>query len=208
MPYIKKMHLQGFKSFARPTDVLFDKGLNVIVGPNGAGKSNLADAICFVLGRLKVRSMRATRAANLIYNGGKENKPAQNARVSMVFDNSDQVFSVSNNEVEIMRIVKKDGTSTYKINGETKTRQEVLELLAQAGIDPEGFNIILQAEINSIIQMHPEEKRKVIEEIAGISIYETRKEKSKTELEKTEEKLKEVRTILNERAAYMRNLER
>lgn len=208
MPYIKKLQLQGFKSFAKPSDIVFDRGLNVIVGPNGAGKSNLVDAICFVLGRLKVRTMRATKAANLIYDGGKENKPAQNARVSMVFDNSDRVFSMPELEVEITRIVKRDGTSIYKINGETKTRQEILELLAQAGIDPEGFNIILQAEINSIIQMHPEEKRQIIEEAAGISIYEERKEKSLHELEKTEEKLKEVRTILNERSAFLRNLEK
>jgi len=208
MPYIKKMHLSGFKSFAKPVDIIFQNGLNVIVGPNGAGKSNLADAICFVLGRLKVRSMRATKSANLIYHGGKEGKPAQNAKVSMVFDNSDGVFSIQSQEVEIMRIVKKDGTSVYKINGETKTRQEMLELMAQADIDPEGFNIILQTEISNIIQMHPEEKRQIIEEIAGISIYETRKEKSINELRKTEDKLKEVKTILNERAAYMRNLER
>jgi len=208
MPYIKKMHLSGFKSFAKPVDIIFQNGLNVIVGPNGAGKSNLADAICFVLGRLKVRSMRATKSANLIYHGGKDGKPSQNAKVSMVFDNSDGVFSIQSQEVEIMRIVKKDGTSVYKINGETKTRQEMLELMAQADIDPEGFNIILQTEISNIIQMHPEEKRQIIEEIAGISIYETRKEKSINELRKTEDKLKEVKTILNERAAYMRNLEK
>lgn len=208
MPYIKKLYLQGFKSFAKPTEMVFDKGLNVVVGPNGSGKSNIADAICFVLGRLKVRTMRAARAANLIYDGGKENKPAPFAKVSMVFDNSDKVFSVPGLEVEITRIVKRDGTSIYKINGETKTRQEILELLAQAGIDPEGFNIILQAEINNIIQMHPEEKRKIIEEAAGISIYEERKEKSLHELEKTEEKLKEIKTVLNERSAFLRNLEK
>ena len=207
MPYIKKMHLSGFKSFARPVDIIFDKGLNVVVGPNGAGKSNLTDAICFVLGRLKVKSMRAAKSANLIYHGGKENKPAQNAKVSMIFDNSDGTFSLQSPEIEVMRIVRRDGTSVYKINSETKTRQEVLELLAQAGVDPEGFNIILQQEISNIIQMRSEEKRQIIEEIAGISIYETRKEKSLNELEKTEERLKEVNTILNERSSYLRNLE-
>ncbi len=210
MPYIKKLHLNGFKSFAKPTDILFDKGLNVIVGPNGSGKSNLADAICFVLGRLKVKSLRAERTAKLICHGGKEGKPAQSAKVSMVFDNSDNIFTLQEpaDEVEIARIAKKDGTSTYKINGKTKTRQEILELLAQAGIDPDGFNIILQAEISTIIKMHPEEKREIIEDIAGIKIYEVRKEKSIRELEKTESKLKEIRITLSERAAYMRNLEK
>jgi len=210
MPYIKKLHLNGFKSFAKPTDVVFSKGLNVIVGPNGSGKSNLADAICFVLGRLKVKSLRANKAAKLIYHGGKEGKPAQFAKVSMVFDNSDNIFVLPepSNEVEITRIVKKDGTSTYKINGKTKTRQEILELLAQAGIDPEGFNIILQAEISTIIKMHPNEKREIIEEIAGINIYEARKERSLKELDKTENKLKEIKITLKERAAYMNNLEK
>lgn len=208
MPYIKKLHLHGFKSFAKPTDIVFDKGMNVIVGPNGAGKSNLADAICFVLGRLKISTMRATRAAKLIYDGGKENKPSPNAKVGMVFDNSEGIFSLNVPEVEIARIVKKDGTSVYKINNETKTRQEMLELLSQAGIDPEGFNIILQGEISSIIQMHPEEKRQIIEEAAGISTYEERKEKSLHELEKVGEKLKEVSIILNQRLAYLNNLEK
>lgn len=207
MTYIKKLHLRGFKSFAKPTDILFDKGMNVIIGPNGAGKSNLIDAICFVLGRLKVRSMRATKSANLIYDGGKENKPAQNAKVSMVFDNAGKIFSLPTTEVEISRLVKRDGTSTYKINGETKTRQEVIELMAQVGIDAEGFNIILQTEISNIIAMHPEDKRKIIEEAAGINVYEERKEKALHEFEKTEEKLKEVKTILTARSAYMKNLE-
>lgn len=207
MTYIKKIQMEGFKSFAKPTELIFDKGLNVVVGPNGAGKSNLTDAICFVLGRLKIKSMRAAKAANLIYNGGKDGKPSQHAKVSMVFDNSDNIFALPGTEVEITRIVKKDGGSVYKINGETKTRQEILELLSQGGIDPEGFNIILQAEINGIVEMHSEEKRQLVEEISGISIYEERKIKSSKELEKTEDRLKEVRTILNERSAYMRNLE-
>lgn len=210
MPYIKKLYLNGFKSFAKPTTVIFEKGLNCIVGPNGSGKSNLVEAICFVLGRLKVKSLRASKASNLIYHGGANDKPAKSAIVSLVFDNSDNVFVLPEpcKEVEITRIVRRDGTSIYKINGKTKTRQEVLELLAQAGIDPEGFNIILQAEIDKLIRLHPEEKRQIIEEIAGISIYEKRKEKALNELEKTEARLKEVKTILNERSAYMRNLEK
>lgn len=208
MTYIKKIFMHGFKSFAKPTEILFDKEINVIVGPNGSGKSNIIDALCFVLGRLSPKSMRASRSSHLIYNGGKTGKPANFAHVSIVFDNSDKVFPINSDEVEISRIVRKDGTSIYKINNETKTRQEVLELLAQAGIDPEGFNIILQAQIDTIVKMRSEEKRQIIEEIAGISVYESRKAKSLHELEKTEEKLKEVRTILRERAAFMNNLEK
>lgn len=208
MTHIKKLTIHGFKSFAKPTEIIFDKGLNVIAGPNGSGKSNIPDSICFVLGRLSIKSMRASRAAKLIFHGGKEGKPAQFAKVSMIFDNSNKEFSIDKPEVEISRIVKKDGNSIYKINDENKTRQEVLELLGQAGIDPEGFNIILQGQIDSLIRMPPDEKRQIIEEISGILVYEQRKEKSLRELDKTESELKEVRTILNERRAYLSNLEK
>ncbi|UCD20978.1 MAG: chromosome segregation protein SMC [archaeon] len=208
MPHIKKLHMHGFKSFAKPTEVLFENGMNIVVGPNGSGKSNVVDAICFVLGRLSAKSMRASKSAHLIYNGGKHEKPASAAKVSLVFDNTDRGFSLDANDVEVSRHVKRDGASTYKINNEIKTRQEVLELLAQAGIDPTGFNIILQAQIDTIIKMRAEEKREIIEEIAGISIYEDRKVKSLRELEKTENKLKEINTILKERSAFMNNLEK
>jgi chromosome segregation protein len=208
MTHIKKLVLHGFKSFAKPTEIIFDKGLNCIAGANGSGKSNIPDSICFVLGRLSIKSMRASRASKLIFHGGKEGKPAHFAKVSLVFDNSNNDFPIAMPEIEISRIVKRNGNSIYKINNETKTRQEVLELLSQANIDPEGFNIIMQGQIDSIIRMPPDEKRQIIEEIAGISIYEIRKEKSLHELEKTESQLKEVKTILNERRAYLNNLEK
>ncbi|MCX8158985.1 MAG: chromosome segregation protein SMC [Candidatus Pacearchaeota archaeon] len=208
MTYIKKIVMQGFKSFARRTEIPFDKGINVIVGPNGSGKSNISDALCFVLGRLSIKSLRAAKAKNLIFMGSKFIKPAKEACVEIVFDNSDRTFSIERDEISIERKVRRDGQSIYKINGETKTRNEIIELLAQAGIDPYGFNIILQGEIQSIVMAHPEERRKIIEDVAGISIYETRKEKSLKELEKTDEKLKEINAVLRERTAYLRNLER
>ncbi len=200
--------MQGFKSFVRKTEIPFTPGINVILGPNGSGKSNVSDALCFVLGRLSIKSMRAARASNLIFLGTKAAAPAKEAIVEIIFDNSDNTFSVSSSEVSIKRIVRKNGQSIYKINNETKTRQEVLSLLAQAGIDPNGFNIILQGEIQNFVRMHNEERRKIIEEVSGISIYESRKERSLKELEKTEEKLKEVLAILRERTAYLNNLEK
>ncbi|MFH1823556.1 MAG: chromosome segregation SMC family protein [archaeon] len=205
---MKKLFMHGFKSFAKPTEILFEKGMNAVIGANGSGKSNVSDSICFVLGRLSSRSMRAKKSANLIYHGGKEGKPAQQATVSMVFDNSNGIFAHPSPDVEISRTVKRDGTSKYHINKEVKTRQEILELLSQAGIDPDGFNIILQSQIDTIIKMHPEEKRQIIEEISGISIYEQRKEKSVKELDRTDQKLKEVKTVLDERRAYLERLDK
>lgn len=152
--------------------------------------------------------MRATKAKNLIFLGSKSAAPSKEASVEMVFDNKDRAFALDENEVSIKRIVRRNGQSLYKINNETKTRQEILALLAQAGVDPNGFNIILQGEIQNFVSMHTEERRKVIEEVSGIAIYESRKEKSLKELDKTEEKLKEVSAILKERTAYLNNLEK
>ncbi|MEM3074717.1 MAG: chromosome segregation SMC family protein [Candidatus Pacearchaeota archaeon] len=207
MTYIKKMVLHGFKSFANKTEIPFDKTINVIIGPNGSGKSNISDALCFVLGRLSSKSLRASKSSNLIFQGSKDKKPAHEASVELIFDNSNRLFNVNFDELVIKRIVRRNGQSIYKINNETKTRQEVLEILAQGGIDPNGFNLVLQGEIARFIKMHSEERREIIEEIAGISIYESRKQKSLKEIEKTEEKLKEVSAILRERTSYLKNLD-
>ena len=200
--------MYGFKSFVRKTEVPLAPGINVIVGANGSGKSNISDALCFVLGRLSIKSLRAAKAGNLIFLGSKIAAPAREAMVEMILDNTDRVFSVDKDEISIKRIVRRNGQSIYKINDEVKTRQEVLSLLAQGGIDPNGFNIILQGEIQNFVRMQSEERRKVIEEVSGISVYEMRKEKSINELEKTEEKLKEVLAILRERTIYLNNLEK
>ncbi|MBM3230039.1 chromosome segregation protein SMC [Candidatus Pacearchaeota archaeon] len=207
MVHITRMVMQGFKSFAKRTEIQFDKGINVVLGPNGSGKSNVSDALCFALGRLSIKSMRAAKAKNLLFMGSKYVKPAREASVELVFDNRDRLFGLESDEVSLTRIVRANGQGIYKINGETKTRLEVIEILAQAGIDPYGFNMVLQGQIQAIVKMHPEERRKIIEEVAGIAIYESRKEKSLKELEKTDERLKEITAILRERTAYLKNLE-
>ncbi len=208
MAHIKKIVMQGFKSFARRTEIPFDQGINVVIGPNGSGKSNVSDAICFALGRLSAKSMRAEKSKSLIFMGSKYIKPAKEAYVELVFDNSDRVFAIDNDEIKLSRAVRNTGVSVYKINGETKTRGEIIETLAQAGIDPYGFNLILQGQIQSIVKMHGEERRKIIEEVAGISVYEWRKEKSLKELEKTDDRLKEISAVLRERGAFLNNLEK
>src|SRR3989339_429852 len=208
MAYIKKLVMYGFKSFVRKTEIPFTPGINCVLGPNGCGKSNVSDGLCFVLGRLSAKSMRAAKASNLIFMGTKDVAPAKEASVEIIFDNTDNTFSLIEKEISIRRILRKNGQSIYKINNLIKTRQEVLGLLAQGGIDPNGFNIILQGEIQNFVRMHTEERRKVIEEVAGISIYELRKESSLKELGKTDEKLKEILAILKERTSYLNNLDR
>jgi chromosome segregation protein len=213
MTRVTRLHLRGFKSFANPLDLDFTSGYNVVIGPNGSGKSNIMDALCFVLGKLSAKSMRAEKSANLIFNGGKKGSAMKEAEVSIFFDNGQQQFPHQGaapppSEVKITRIIRHNGNSVYKINDEVRTRQQVLELLAAARIDPDGHNIILQGDIVSFMEMHPEERRQLIEEISGISIYEDRKQKAMGELTKVDGKLNEATIILNEREAYLRELKK
>ncbi len=206
MTKILKLEMKGFKSFAHKVDVPFGDGFNVVLGPNGSGKSNIVDGICFVLGRLSSKSMRAEKTAELIYKGGKKKSPASQASVSIVFDNSKNTFPLETTQIAISRTVKKDGGSVYRINEKRSTRQEIIELLSHAKIDPEGYNIILQGDITKFVEMSPDERRKVIEEISGISHYEDRKHKALLELNKVDKKLHDTDIILEQRGAYLANL--
>jgi len=188
-------------------DLTIEDNHNFIANNLFVHNSNITDALCFVLGRLSIKSMRAAKASHLIFSGNKYFKGAIEAYVEIIFDNEDKAFALDTKEIKIKRIVRKNGQSIYKINNETKTRQEVLELLNQAGIDPHGFNIILQGEIERFVKMPAEDRRKIIEEVAGISVYEMRKAKSLRELERTEEKLSQINTVLRERTNYLKNLE-
>src|SRR3989344_5998094 len=208
MTHIKRMKFHGFKSFAKPLDLPFSKDFSVILGPNGSGKSNLCDGLCFVLGRLSSKSMRADNLAKLIYNGGKKGSPAKEASVSIVFDNEQDSFPVKAKEIEIKRLVRQNGQSKYYINGELRTRQQIVDLMATAKINPDGHNIILQGDIVHTAQMPPEERRKIIEEISGISVYEEKKEKANRELERVDLRLKEANIVLTERGTYLRELKK
>ena len=208
MTIIKKLRLHGFKSFAKLIEIDFGNGFNCIIGPNGSGKSNIADCVSFVLGRLSAKSMRAEKSSNLIYNGGKSKDPAKQAEVSIVFDNSKGEFSLKEKEVSISRIVKQTGQSIYKVNDQHVTRQQIIDLLSRAKIDPDGHNIIFQGDIVKFPEMHSEDKRGIIEEVSGISVYEDKKHKALLELDKVESRLKEAEIILTERGAYLRELKK
>ncbi|HSU72628.1 MAG TPA: chromosome segregation protein SMC, partial [Candidatus Binatia bacterium] len=181
---------------------------NVVIGPNGSGKSNILDALCFVLGKTSAKSMRAEKTSNLIYNGGKTKNPAKQAEVSIVFDNRKQVFPTPEDEVKVSRIVRADGQSKYKINGKTRTRQEILDLLNLAKIDPDGYNIILQGDIVHFCEMPSVERRQIVEEIAGIGVYEDKKNHALNDLAKVEENLSQVGIILKERESYLKDLKK
>jgi len=205
---IKKMVLDGFKSFGKRTELIFGDQFNVVLGPNGSGKSNILDALCFVLGKSSSKSLRAEKSANLIYNGGKSKKSASMAEVSIFFDNTSRIFNIPEDEVKLSRIVRKDGASKYKINNKTMTRNEVVEMLNSAKIDPDGYNIVLQGDIVSLVEMSPESRREIIEDIAGIGIYEEKKGQALKELAKVDEKLTECEIILKEREQSLKELKK
>ncbi|MFC1690812.1 chromosome segregation protein SMC [Nanoarchaeota archaeon] len=208
MTKINKLVMHGFKSFAKRTELVFGNQFNCVLGPNGSGKSNILDALCFVLGKSSAKALRSEKSANLIYNGGKSKKPAKEGEVSIYFDNASKVFPSDDKEIKISRIVRATGQSVYKINNKTKTRQEMLELMSLAKINPDGYNIILQGDIVSFVEMPTVERRQLVEEIAGIRIYEEKKQKALNELNRVEERLKEADIVLTERKSSLNQLKK
>jgi chromosome segregation protein len=183
-------------------------GFNVVCGPNGSGKSNILDAVSFVLGRISTKSMRADRLNELVYHGHKGVKPAEQASVTMWLDNSNGVFPFEDPEITISRRVNKNGNSVYKLNGKTTTREKILETLTSARVHPDGFNMIMQGDVTQIVEMSPEERREILDQVAGISLYDEKKDKAMGNLEVVGEKMKEVEIILTERLERLQELER
>ena len=208
MTVITKLKCRGFKSFAKNVEVNFLPGFNCVMGPNGFGKSNVIDAICFVLGKSSAKGLRAEKSANLIYNGGKKGKGASEAEVSIYFDNSKKIFPYDEKEVKFTRIVKKTGNSKYMINGKTLTRQQTVDVLRAAKIDPDGHNIVLQGDVIRFMDMKSNDRREIIEDIAGISVFEEKKNKAMNELNKVQERLNEAEIILTEREKTLKDLKK
>ena len=208
MTIITKLTASGFKSFAKKTDLVFGDKFNCILGPNGSGKSNVMDALCFVLGKSSAKGLRAEKSANLVYNGGKKGQPSKKAEVHIFFDNSKNKFPFNTPEVKISRVLNQKGMSKYLINDKVHTRQQVVDLLGKVGVNPDGHNIILQGDIVHFMEMRPNDRRELIEEIAGISVFEEKKNKSLNELEKVENKLTEANVLLVEREANLRELKK
>ena len=208
MTSIQKLKLHGFKSFPKATEITFPLGYSTVIGSNGSGKSNIMDAFCFVFGKGSAKGMRAEKSSNLIYNGGKVGKPMKEAEVSIWFDNKEKEFPLPEKQIKVSRIVKENGNSIYKINDKTRNRQEIVELLNAARIDPDGHNIILQGDIVKFMELKPEQRKEVMEEVSGISIYEDKKQKAMSDLDKVEQRLKEADIILTERRAHLRELKK
>lgn len=197
--------MKGFKSYGKKKVSLpLSEGFTCVIGPNGSGKSNIADALLFVLGGLSAKAMRAEVFSDLIYAGDNTNQ----AKVSLYFDNEDEKFPIEKKEVVIAREVSDDGTSTYRVNGKRETRRYVLDLLLEAGVTPDGYNIVHQGEIMDFINITPVERRNIIEEISGIAEFDEKKERGLRELEEAEENLARVHLVMDEVKKQMDRLEK
>ena len=176
MVFIKRIEMRGFKSFGdRRISIPLDKGLVVVTGPNGSGKSNIFDSIRFTLGDLSARSLRADRMSEVIYDGSASTESKKTAYVSIQLDNTDRRIPVDTETVTIARRVNKEGESNYFLNGKKAARSQLVDMLSMAGLSSNGYNMIVQGTITRLADMTPEERRKAVEELVGISEYDTKK---------------------------------
>ncbi len=205
---LKRLEIAGFKSFAKKTVLDFSTATTAIVGPNGSGKSNVAEAFRFALGEQSMKSMRGKRAEDLIWGGSHTNPRANRAGVAIVFDNTKRIFKIDFDEVVIERVVFRDGSSEYSINGSRVRLRDVAELLASANIGETGHHIISQGEADRILLSSSRERRAMLEDALGLKIYEFKKTEAERKLEKTEENIQQVNSLRRELAPHLRFLEK
>lgn len=197
--FIEKISMKGFKSYGNKTLTLpISKGFTCIVGPNGSGKSNVTDAICFVVGRISAKSMRGERLSDLIFLGTDNEKKAEEAIVSITFNNEDGGFPIDEKKITISRAVNLKGEGEYRVNGKRATRSYVLDIFSYVGIRPDGHNIVMQGDISHFISMSPIDRRGIIEEISGIAEFDDKKNKGLRELEKAQENIARVELVISE----------
>lgn len=203
--YIKEVELKNFKSFGKRVLVPLKNDFTAITGPNGSGKSNIVDALLFALCLSSSRAMRAERLPDLIYRGDNGNNP-DFAQVTVRLDNTSRAMAIEQDVIEISRkITTKNNKyfSSYYFNGKSCSQGELHDSLSRAGITPEGYNVVMQGDVTRIIEMTPVERRKIIDEIAGVAEFDEKKKKALEELEVVRERIGRVDVILEEVGAQM-----
>ncbi len=205
---LKSLEISGFKSFTKKSLLQFTTPISSIVGPNGSGKSNVAEAFRFVLGEQSIKSLRGKRGEDLIFNGGKMLPRSNRASVKVLFDNTKRQLNIDFDEVAIERVVHRDSSNEYFLNGSQVRLKDIIELLAGASIGSSGHHIISQGEADRILSASSKERRTMIEEALGLKIYQYKKEESLRKLEKTKENGAQVESLLRELAPHLRFLKK
>lgn len=206
--YLKRLEINGFKSFAKKSELDFKTPITSIVGPNGSGKSNVAEAFRFVLGEQSIKSLRGKKGEDLIFNGSSEIPRANRASVKVVFDNNRRIFNIDFDEVTLERVVHRDGVNQYFINGSQVRLRDIVELLAQAHIGASGHHIISQGEADRVLSANPKERREMIEDALGLKIYQYKRLESERKLVKTEENITQVEGLRREIAPHIKFLKK
>ncbi len=196
--YLKRMELQGFKSFADRTVLEFKPGITAVIGPNGSGKSNISDAIRWVLGEQSMKSLRGAKSEDVIFAGTQARKSLGFAEVSIVIDNTDGRLPIEYTEVTVTRKIYRSGETGYFINKTPCRLKDILELFMDTGIGKDGYSIIGQGKIDEILSNKSEDRRHIFEEAAGIVKYRVRKQESEKKLEQTKLNLLRINDILAE----------
>ena len=196
--YLKRLELQGFKSFADKTVLEFMPGITSVIGPNGSGKSNISDSIRWVLGEQSMKSLRGSKSLDIIFAGTQNRKSLGFAEASLVFDNSDGTLPIEYTEVTVTRKIYRSGETGYYINKTPCRLKDVLELFMDTGIGKDGYSIIGQGKIDEILSNKSEDRRHIFEEAAGIVKYRTRKQEAEKKLEHTKLNLLRINDILAE----------
>ena len=196
--YLKRLELQGFKSFADKTVLEFMPGITAVIGPNGSGKSNISDSIRWILGEQSIKSLRGSKSLDIIFSGTQNRKSLGFAEGSLVFDNSDGKLPIEYTEVTITRKLYRSGETGYYINKVPCRLKDVLELFMDTGIGKDGYSIIGQGKIDEILSNKSEDRRNIFEEAAGIVKYRVRKQESEKKLERTKLNLLRINDILSE----------
>ena len=206
--FLKEIEIQGFKSFADKTKVVFDQGVTAVVGPNGSGKSNITESLRWALGESSVKSLRGGKMPDVIFAGTETRKPLNYASVVVVLDNSDQFIKDAANEIRVERHIYRSGDSEYKIDGKKVRLRDVHDLFMDTGLGRDSFSIISQGKVEEIFNSKPEERRAIFEEAAGVLKYKTRRKETESKLSQTQDNLDRLEDIIYELESQVKPLEK
>ena len=206
--YLKKIEMQGFKSFADKTIIEFDKGVTAVVGPNGSGKSNITESLRWALGESSAKNLRGGKMPDVIFAGTENRKPLNYAQVIVTLDNSDGFIKDAKETIRVERHIYRNGDSEYVIDGRKVRLRDIHDLFMDTGLGRDSFSVISQGRVEEIFNSKPEERRAIFEEAAGVLKYKTRKKETQTKLNQTQDNLDRLDDIIYELETQVKPLER
>ena len=206
--YLKEIEIQGFKSFADKTKVVFDQGVTAVVGPNGSGKSNITESLRWALGESSVKSLRGGKMPDVIFAGTESRKPLNYASVVVTLDNKDGFIKDAGQEIKVERHIYRTGDSEYKIDGKKVRLRDIHDLFLDTGLGRDSFSIISQGKVEEIFNSKPEERRAIFEEAAGVLKYKTRRKETESKLQQTQDNLDRLEDIIYELDNQIKPLEK